>query len=183
MRSMVMAMCLLATPAMAGEVWLTIDHVEDDASIHVDLPAVIVIDPQEPWKATHAGRPVDLRTELMVMRTRPEGAKRTYHVTTDKGEDVRVDLHHRPSHTGRVSQIAVTAGDAFSLSLPLDQGAAMLDMQWPDGNITGDFKVDLSASGQDDPLASLRGAAPTTLLEIRSKDGKKGDDAITIRVQ
>ena len=45
----------------------------------------------------------------MVMRTRPEGAKRTYHVTTDKGEDVRVDLHHRPSHTGRVSQIAVTA--------------------------------------------------------------------------
>lgn len=183
MRSvLVAAFALLATPAMAGEIWFTLKHVEDDAVIHVDLPADMVIDPNEAWRATHAGRPVDLRTELMVLRTRPEGARRSYHVTTDDGDDVRVDLHHRPSKPGRVSQVEVSAGDAFALTMPLQQGVAMLDMHWPDGNIRGDFKMDLRSNDPDDPLAALRGAAPTTLLEIREKGNKKGE-AIRIRVR
>jgi len=179
MRAWLLAgLALVSTPALAGDVWIIMDSVEEDAHVHVELPADYVIEQTEAWPALHASRPTDLRTEVQILRTRPEGAQRSYHIDDGEGGTMRVDLHHRASQPGRVSTLDITAGDdqssALAVSVPLEQGMTLLNAQWPDGTVDATWNVNLSDSDGKDELRALRGAGPTTLLEVRPLDGSKG---------
>jgi hypothetical protein len=154
----------LAAPAMASDLWLTVDEEADDVTVR--LPANWLLEEGEPvLLQTEAGR-VDLRTEARALNR----GEASWTSTQDDGP-VEVTLARRTTKGAPADQLTLSVlgplGLGLNLSFPLEVD------RLGDANAKLDGAIDIEGLELELDAAAcqqLRRSPPTVLLEVR-EDG------------
>ena len=174
MRTLLMStLLLLPVAASAGDLWLTIDKSDGDGRIHVEVPAVWLLEEGDDVHATVDGKQVDLRVEAKQLQAKREGAKRHYRVQNDEGDTIDATLEHRKTHKTRVSTFDLKLGDGLQMSVGLDGDPSGLEMV-KSVELDGSVSVNGFDFGSDGAMEAIRRGGPVTLVEIVGEDGRPG---------
>lgn len=168
-----MLIALLALPALAGDLWMHIDHVDADGTrLALQLPAN--------WLATEGAAKVDTpdgEVDLVAvatdLRSRRIGAEQTVTLDND-GDPLALRLVHRKaggkSATALSLKVSGPDGNGLDLDLPLSGGAMTLGLA--QDQLTGAIDIDGLDLDMGGPLLEqLSTAPPFVLLEATGPDG------------
>jgi hypothetical protein len=173
--------CALASPAQAGDLWLTLDQAEDADQVHLQIPANWLAEADDPVEIRVEGQTVDLREVARATRERREGKRVKLHATTEDGQPYEVVVEHRrpvrlasrvpEALTFRLQGEEGEEGGGLSLRVPLAPGTGLFSLAGR--GFAANLQVDAIAIPwtADSFVGQLRVVPPTLLLEVVGEDG------------
>lgn len=163
-------MWMLAAPALAGDLWLTVEKAVDE-QVTVQVPANWLLDEGDPVRLETERGAVDLRTEARQLK---RGAATWTH--RDAEGPVEITLAHREPTGEPATRVTLSGlgplGRGLNLSFPLEADRLADSSAKLDGVVSIDgLQLDLD----DAACSQLRRSPPTVLLEVV-------DDGHTFRI-